>query len=315
MPLSILLASFLTVVQLNCENLFDCHHDSLKQDTEFLPSAPRRWTPYRYWRKVDNIARARVSSTSDTTGHRLPDLVALCEVENDSVVRDLARRSLLRTGRYRYFVTDSPDGRGIDVALLYHEFSFAPISHASLRVPTVGGMPPTRDILYVSGRIITDDTLHVFVVHSPSRRDGERATRPYRMTVARRLCAAIDSVRGVSPGARIIVAGDFNDYSGDPALDYICSKSMSDVTASARGANGAKGTYFYKNRWGSLDHILLSHSLLANFVSARVNDARFLLEYDYGYGGVKPRRTYSGYRYSPDGYSDHLPLVVRLRFD
>lgn len=313
MSLCVLLVSFLTFVELNCENLFDCRHDSLKHDTEFLPEAPRRWTSGRYWRKLDNISKAILSCGEDSSDFVIPDLVALCEVENDSVLRDLTRRSLLRGARYGYVVTDSPDERGIDVALLYHEFSFAPIAHSSLRVNAVDGMPPTRDILYVSGRIITDDTLHVFVVHAPSRYGGERATRPYRMAAAMRLCEAIDSVRAVSADAKIIVAGDFNDYPSAPAIDSVCARGMVNVTASACGHNGARGTYRYKGKWGNIDHILLSHSLLDRFESCRVNDAPFLLEDDEKYGGVKPRRTYVGYRYRRDGCSDHLPLVVRLR--
>ena len=46
-----------------------------------------------------------------------PALVGLCEVENDSVLRDLTRRSPLKELSYRYVMTSSPDLRGIDVAL------------------------------------------------------------------------------------------------------------------------------------------------------------------------------------------------------
>lgn len=312
MSVGLLLISFLTFVELNCENLFDCRHDSLKDDTEYLPESPRRWIPSRYWRKLDNIGRAIISCGEDTADCYIPDLVALCEVENDSVLRDLTKRSLLRNARYGYVMTDSPDERGIDVALLYHEFSFAPIRHSSLRIKPEGRMGATRDILYVAGRLINDDTLHVFVVHAPSRRDGERATRPHRLAVARRLCEAIDSIRGVQPQAGIIVAGDFNDYAADSALSYIGCHGMTNVTAIARGSHGAKATYRYKGRWGSLDHVFLSASLMPRFEWSRINDAPFLTEPDKTYGGVKPRRTYVGYRYRRDGYSDHLPLVVRI---
>ena len=313
MCLSLLLASFLTIVQLNCENLFDCRHDTLKQDTEFLPEAPRHWTPNRYWRKLDSIGRAILSCGEDSSDCVIPDLVALCEVENDSVLRDLTKRSLLRNARYGYIMTDSPDERGIDVALLYHEFSFAPIKHSSIRILPMKGMDATRDILYVAGRIITDDTLHIFVVHAPSRRGGERATRHHRMAVASRLCHAIDSIRNISPSAKIIVAGDFNAYPGERSLAAIAAHGMADATATARGKNGAKGTYRYKGRWGNLDHIMLSGPLLDLLEWCRVNDSKFLIEEEEIYGGVKPKRTYNGYRYRRDGVSDHLPLVVRLR--
>lgn len=143
--LSLLLSSFLVFAELNCENLFDCRHDSLKQDMEFLPEAGRHWTPWRYWRKVNNISKAIVSCGYGAAGDgidgicgdgdfRFPDFVALCEVENDSVMRDLTRRSLLRTARYEYVMTNSADERGIDVALMYSPFAFAPIRHYPLRV-------------------------------------------------------------------------------------------------------------------------------------------------------------------------------------
>lgn len=323
--LSLLLSSFLVFAELNCENLFDCRHDSLKQDMEFLPEAGRHWTPWRYWRKMNNISKAIVSCGYGAAGDgidgicgdgdfRFPDFVALCEVENDSVMRDLTRRSLLRTARYEYVMTNSADERGIDVALMYSPFAFAPIRHYPIRVEPVTGMQPTRDILYVSGFTVSDDTLHIFVLHAPSRIGGERHSRPFREAVARRLCASVDSVRRLSPDAKIVVAGDFNDYADEPALSLFLSHGLVDVSAGARGLYGrARGTYRYNGRWGSLDHILMSSSLASRIMSAFVNDSPFLLEKDKKYGGFKPFRSYTGYRFSPDGTSDHLPLVVRFK--
>lgn len=312
MLLSLLLSSLLTFVELNCENLFDCRHDSLKNDTEFLPDAPRHWTERKYWRKIDRIAKTITACGGDTAGFDLPDIVALCEVENDSVMRDLTRRSALRNAGYDYIITDSPDERGIDVALMYHRFSFSPISHRSLRIAPVEGMRPTRDILYVSGLSADGDTLHVFVVHAPSRFGGERLTLPFRMTVARRLCAAVDSVRAASQSARIIVAGDFNDGVDGKSLLYCYSYGLYNSTRSAVGRNGAMGTYRYKGRWERIDHVLISEPLLSRLQSSVILDAPFLLVEDGLYGGVKPRRTFNGYQYDSGGFSDHLPLVVRF---
>ena len=115
--LSLLLASFLTLVELNCENLFDCHHDSLKQDYAFLPDGTYHWTPNKYWKKLNNIGQT-ILSCSDSTTLMLPDIVALTEVENDSVMRDLTKRSLLRNAKYEYIMTSSPDIRGIEVVLI-----------------------------------------------------------------------------------------------------------------------------------------------------------------------------------------------------
>ena len=304
MAIALLLVSWLTLVELNCENLFDCYHDSLKQDTEWLPASVRKWTPDRYWRKVNNIGQEILSCQEDG----LPDLVALVEVENDSVLRDLTRRSLLRNAGYQYLMTQSPDVRGIDVALLYQPFSFRPICYDDLDVQPLEGMRPTRDILYVQGETMNGDTLHVFVVHAPSRYGGEKATRPNRRVVMERIVGAIHLL---PPDAKVIVAGDFNDYADSPSLLFLEGHGLHNVTKDVVGSHGAKGTYRYKGRWQSIDHVLVSTVLCDSVAQTFVHDAPFLLEEDKKYGGFKPFRTYNGYRYQR-GFSDHLTLVVRF---
>ena len=302
----------LTVVELNVENLFDTHHDSLKRDEDFLPEGRYRWTPSRYWRKLNRLGQTIIACGTDTTRWELPDLVALCEVENDTVLHDLTRRSLLRRAGYEYVMTDSPDERGIDVALMYSPYSFRLIESHSVRVNPVKGMRPTRDILYASGVTASGDTLHVIVAHLPSRRGGEKYSRPFRMAAARQVAAVIDSIyNNVSVEAKIIVAGDFNDYSYSESLQLLRSKRMVEVSQGAKGRNGAKGTYRYQGQWGSLDHILASRNLADGLIECYINDAEFLIEHDEKYGGVKPHRNYIGPRYN-NGFSDHLPLVARF---
>lgn len=304
MLISLILSSVLTFVELNCENLFDTRHDSLKQDTEFLPEGARYWTKTKYWRKLNNIGQ-EILSCSD----RLPDLVALCEVENDTVLHDLTRRSLLRNAGYEYLMTESRDLRGIDVALLYQPVAFRPLCYEYIEVPLVKGMRPTRDILYVQGLTLSFDTLHVFVVHAPSRYGGEKASRPYRLQVSNTLCKAISRLSN----RNIIVAGDFNDYASSPALLQLEQNNLINVTKWKKGQTGLRGNYRYKGEWHSLDHILLSASMAAHVDTAYIHAPTFLLEEDPQYGGFRPRRTFQGYRYRRGGFSDHLPLVVVLR--
>lgn len=307
-----LLLSLFTFVELNTENLFDCKHDSLKADTEFLPSSYRHWTPYRYWRKLNRVGQTIIACGEHDGSYTAPDMVALLEVENDSVLFDLTKRSTLRMARYEYVMTDSPDERGIDVALLYSPFSFRLLSHCSIRIPPMEGLKPTRDILYVKGQTIDDDTLHVFVVHAPSRSGGELETRRHRMHVARRLLSSVDSIRTVAPDARIIVAGDFNDTNKDASVTLLESNGLRDVTKGVKGTHGAKATYRYRGLWQSLDHVFCSPMMADRVVEAAVGDFPFLLEEDEKYGGRRPKPTYQGMKYH-DGFSDHLPLVVRFR--
>ena len=300
---SLIKAQTFTLVELNCENLFDARHDSLKHDQEYLPDGTRHWTHGRYWQKVNAIGQ-EILAASDS----LPDLVALVEVENDSVLHALTRRSLLANAGYQYLMTSSPDVRGIDVALLYLPRRFTLLGHESIGVPLSADQRPTRDILYIKGVIGTVDTLHVYVVHAPSRWGGERRTRPNRLRVAEVMSRHIQTL---GPQARVVVAGDFNDYADSPSLQYLYRQGLTNVTARARGSHGgARGTYRFRGEWRSIDHVLASPPLAARVDSVYIHDAPFLLEDDDRYGGRKPRRTFQGYRYQPPGFSDHLPLVV-----
>ena len=311
MILSLLLSGFLTLVELNCENLFDYTHDEGKQDTEYLPGTTRHWTRNRYWHKLNNIAQELLSCSTDYGG--IPGLIALCEVENDSVMRDLTRRSLLRNAGYEYLMTSSPDMRGIDVALVYSPYSFLPIRSYPIRVEPIEGMRATRDILYACGETVSGDTLHVFVVHQPSRFGGENYTRPFRKVVADKVCASVDSIRVLSPNAKVLVAGDFNDGAYSPSMQQYYQRGLINLTKDARGDNGVKGTYRYQGEWESIDHILGSAYIYNKLDTAYIHSPLFLLEEDEKSGGYRPRRTYIGPRYQ-GGYSDHLPLVVRFTF-
>ena len=311
MILSLLLSGFLTFVELNCENMFDYTHDAGKQDTEFLPESDRHWMSKRYWQKLNMLAQEILSCSSDDAG--IPDLIALCEVENDSVMHDFTRRSLLRNADYQYLMTSSPDQRGIDVALLYAPSSFAPIRSYAIRVTPVEGMRATRDILYACGETVSGDTLHVFVVHQPSKFGGEKHSRPFRLAVAERLCASIDSIRAIMPDAKLLIAGDFNDGAVSPSLLLYEQHGLVNLTKYAQGANGVRGSYRYKGEWESIDHILGSSYIYNKVDTAFIHAPQFLLEDDLQYGGYRPRRTFVGPRYQ-GGFSDHLPLVVRFTF-
>ena len=309
MFLTLLLSGFLTFVELNCENLFDYHHDEGKDDTEYLPEATRHWTKKRYWQKLNNIAQELLSCSDDG----IPDMIALCEVENDSVLHDLTSRSLLRNAGYEYLMTNSPDLRGIDVALLYSPYTFAPIRSYSIRVTPVEQMRPTRDILYACGQTVSGDTLHVFVVHFPSRFGGEKYSRPFRQAAADRLCQSIDSIQAVTSEPKILIAGDFNDGDESLIIKQIEQHDIRNLTKEASAPKGVHGTYRYKGQWESIDHILGSPSISNKVGAAFIHAPEFLLEEEKRYGGYRPRRTYNGPRYQP-GYSDHLPLVVRFRW-
>lgn len=310
------------VMSWNVENLFDIRHDSLKNDQEFLPDALRRWHYGRYKKKLNNISRV-ITAVGEWDP---PALVGLCEVENDSVLRDLTRYSALKEHNYRYVITNSPDERGIDVALLYQPGQFKLLAYRSVSVGTFSQRSrPTRDILHVSGLLLTEDTLDVLVCHLPSRSGGVTESEPYRLFVARKLRAQADSLMAARQRPKLLIMGDFNDYPKNRSIAGVLEaiappqKPTPDKLYHLLARKALRrdfGSYKYQGEWGLLDHLIVSGTLLnasENFFTdetkADVARLPFLLTKDEKYGKLQPFRTYYGMKYQ-GGYSDHLPIYT-----
>ena len=285
----------------NVENLFDTIPDEGFRDEEFLPHGERHWTSFRYWQKLTEIAKV-IAAVADDGG--FPDLIGLCEVENDSVLTTLTERSILRTMGYHYVMTESEDERGIDCGLLYFPDRFRLLEHRGIRVPSrKHGYRATRDILYAKGLILCAenrlDTLHVLVAHLPSRAGGQEGERN-RMLAAETLWSVVDSLQ--TNTSSVLVMGDFNAGRNDRVFKR-CPLRVADDPKDP-------GTYCYQGIWQWLDHILVSPSLAGNSVAHSVR-LPWLLEENKTYGVDMPRRTYRGPAYH-GGISDHLPLVMDL---
>lgn len=297
----------------NVENLFDTKDDTLKNDNEFLPDAMRRWNYHRYKNKLNHIAKVIIASGNEY----VPDLVGLCEVENDTCLRDLVKYSPLREADYRYVMTNSPDERGIDVALLYQRSTFKLIDKKSIHVPVEKlKRSPTREILHVAGKIISGDTLDILVCHFPSRSGGNKKTESYRLLASHILQNTIDSLKKVRTIPYLIVMGDFND--GPQSLSV---SRLNKIGLYNMMENKKEGTYRYRGHWEILDQILVSKNLLNNKGRIHTSEEKakiirypYLLEEDDKYGGDKPYRTYNGIKYQ-GGYSDHLPVYVDILLD
>ena len=316
------------VLEWNVENLFDPNDDPQKQDDDFTPAALRRWTWHRFMKKLENVGKTIAAAG----GVSAPDLVALCEVENDTVLEKLTKVSVLKRAGYRYFVTSSLDSRGINVALLYRPLSFAPVCTEIIR-PDFSGLPRkfSRDVLLVSGRIVTGDTLDVFVCHFPSRLDRYKHGALYRERLARQVRRKADSLFKVRRHANVIITGDFNDV---PQSSLLCrhlgaqplmqdssefrDDRLFNLMHRSGGGGNVKGTYCYKGKWETIDNFVVNGRLLRkssplslSLDGCRIFAAPFLLvDKD---GEKVPFRTYNGMRYL-GGFSDHLPLVARFSF-
>lgn len=313
------------VMELNAENLFDPIDDPAKDDDVFLPTAVRRWTWRRLMRKLDNVGK----TVAACGGNALPDIVALCEVENDTVMWRLVRASVLRRGGYDYFLGSGDDERGINVAMLYRSVSFKPFFHESLH-PDFRGLPAkrTRDVLHVSGRIVTGDTLDVFVCHMPSKIDPHKEGRPYRERIGTMLRRKSDSICRARKAPNVIITGDFNDGPQSATLARAlgaaplthglmpCGQCLYSLVGRESGTGRIRGTYYYQGFWELLDNMVVNGRMLSSRSGiylpeggCRIFCAPFLLvERD---GELIPWHTYDGMRYS-GGFSDHLPIVAHF---
>ncbi|MCL2290324.1 MAG: endonuclease [Bacteroidetes bacterium] len=308
----------------NVENLFDPEKDPDKNDEAFTPTGFYRWTYKRFYKKLNDIAKVFLAMNA----WEPPDIIGLAEIENANVLKKLCYTTGLKAYRYRYVHYDSPDARGIDVALLYRKDRIQIIE--SYPVPVVFPFEPTaknRDILYAKALMAKEDTLHLFVNHWTSRFGGHGATIPKRNYYAQVLRKQVDSLLFINSNAYIIIMGDFNDYPTDESmLTYLQAKKYENETTEGTlfnlmfpllGKN--RGTHKSQEFWGCLDQFIVSKSLLNNENKWQVEnreaiifDAPFLLTVDEKYGGVKTFRTYMGPKYL-GGYSDHLPVKIILR--
>ena len=308
----------------NVENFFDNENDSLTLDDEFLPDGARHWTNYKYKKKLNNIYKVIVA----VGGWEPPEIVGLCEVENEYVLEDLVNKTPLAKYEYKIIHKESRDQRGIDVALLYLKNKFKILQTRFIPIKQWNIPMNTRDILFVKGVTSTNDTLNIFVNHWISRYSGIIESSKKRNFIASVLRQYVDSIFALDMHANIIIMGDFNDEPLDDSvlrtldtktdLSEIIPGRLYNLSYVFRD-NNKIGSIKYKGTWFMFDQFIVSASLLQreNQLYLESDDIHlfspdFLLEEDNTYYGFKPYRTYVGYRYQ-GGFSDHLPVYIDLR--
>ena len=224
-------------------------------------------------------------------------MVGLEEVENAACLRRLCYT--LRRREYDFVHYEGPDRRGIDVAFIYKKARVDTINSRAIKVNGEGLI--TRDILYVCAQVDKRDTIHFFVCHLPSQRGGTAETEWKREIAKKTLQQAVDSVFGIYPEAKMVVMGDMNSA---PKEDL---KGLANRMTDIKGM----GTHKWHGQWTCLDQFYTSPSM-DSISTVRIYDAEWIMEPDEKYMGLKPKRTYNGYRYQ-NGYSDHLPIILECR--
>lgn len=314
-----------TLAFYNVENLFDTTNDTLIFDDDRTPEGKYHWTEERYTKKIERVAQV-LSNVGKPTTPTSPDIIGLCEIENRSVLEDLVRHPLLRDKAYGIVHFDSPDGRGIDVALLFKKSVYIPTSfksHRLLLFDDMGERKYTRDQLVVGG-VMDQEALYCIVNHWPSRRGGAARSQPHRIRAALLNKRIIDSIQRLNREAKIISMGDLNDDPRDDSLKKILKTqgephlldSVSLYNPMEKLYKKGIGSLAYRDRWNLFDQFFMTPNLIRedkqelSFWKAGVYAPAYLRTRKGRYKGY-PLRTYTGTQYA-GGYSDHFPVYLFL---
>ncbi|MFI3330402.1 MAG: endonuclease/exonuclease/phosphatase family protein [Rikenellaceae bacterium] len=270
-----------TLAFYNVENLFDTLPSPNYADQDFTPTGKYKWTSDKYRAKIENISYAIDQISAD--------IIGLCEIENESVIRDLVIN--LKTD-YNYLVLSNGDRRGINMALLYKGDKFTPTLSRKLASGT------KRSFYLIQGRL-DKSPINIIIVHLASNYNSEK----FR---ALNLLALNKYAQELS-GEQTIIMGDFNSSPTDKIFRDNMPKDY--LNPFREFALKSMGSCAYKGVWMMYDNILLSKSFATDsplkFKAKGILIQEELLDKDSGF----PRRCFAQGRYQ-NGYSDHLPVWV-----
>jgi len=309
----------------NIENAFWPENDSLRQDDEFTPDGIRHWTKSRLRQKLLQLTRVIVAAGDGMA----PMIVGLAEVEGDSVMHYWTHSTPLWDQHYNYIVSDGPDVRGIQTALLYQPLDFKLLNADFHRVKMPEGLRETRDVLHAAGRVVSGDTLDVIVCHLPSRLGGAKQTQSARDAAHQTVMHVADSLRMLRQNPNIVIMGDMNDYARSSKAwwgkDF--ENLMIPLQKSLKYHPSHYGSHKYQGEWGYLDQFVVNSELKTRsekmnatqektisgpkveISNPRVFYLPFMLAEDTSHLGHRPKRSYYGYQFE-GGYSDHLPILL-----
>ncbi|MDC1062909.1 endonuclease/exonuclease/phosphatase family protein [Flavobacteriales bacterium] len=291
----------------NVENLFDTIDSPNTKDEEFLPSSEKKWDSYRYNYKLNQLEKVFNEIIEKENEKNLPDIIGLCEVENKFVIEDLLKTDVFKNHNYFIVHKESPDGRGIDCALLVDR-KFEVLQNDFIQINNPKESRTTRDIVY-SKLKFKNQIINVFVNHWPSRWGGQEASNHKRVFVAEVLRKYID--KNISQNDFNLIMGDFNDYPNNESLDKILVKDDLLNLMSTSQVSGL-GSYNYKGNWDWLDQIIVSNETPSfKLIKFGAFNEDFMM-YTNKKGEVYPNRSFGGNNWYA-GYSDHLPVFLKMK--
>lgn len=336
-----------TVAFYNFENLFDTINDPRTNDEEWTPNGNMRWTSEKYQKKLENLSRVLSEIGTNENQHNLPTIIGGVEIENRRVLEDLVKMPKLLSGDYGIVHFDSPDKRGIDVALLYNKKHFKPTSYVNIPLliyrhqagkedkkdkgeesddktfedKTTDERVYTRDQLLVTG-FLDGEEINIIVNHWPSRSGGEKKSSPFREAAGALNRKIIDSLVNINPHAKIMTMGDLNDGSYNKSVKVMLGAKLKKDQAKEAGdiynpfeqmAKEGNATLFYRDAGDIFDQIMVSQQfILPDYSSFRywkagIFNKPYLIQTTGQYKGYPLRNNPS-----EPGFSDHFPVYIYL---
>ena len=315
-----------TVAFYNLENLFDTINDPTKNDEASPIMEIKADQGEIYKKKVHNMARV-ISDIGEEVTNNSPAIIGVAEVENVTVLEDVANDPLLLSKDYGIIHFDSPDGRGIDVGLMYQKALFQPISKSKHELKIYDDLTReriyTRDQLLVTGKL-EGETIHVIVNHWPSRRGGEARSRAKRVAAAKLSKHIIDSLQVIDPYAKIITMGDLNDDPTNASVKDVLKAKRKQEDVELKGIYNPMidfykrglGSNAYRDSWSLFDQIMVTKPLIEKdfssfrYYKAGIYNKNYLTNKKGRYKGY-PLRSFADGGFT-DGFSDHFPVYIYL---
>jgi hypothetical protein len=261
---------------------------------------------------------SREAQLSRTIGSVLgcPTILGVQEVENARLLVSLAEQVADICG-FVYTIShqDSPDARGMDVALLAHPGRVTvqavvleqgcTARETAVRDPVgacpagqfpLHSRPPLRVELLVDGVAYT-----VYVNHFKSKREGEAETAAWRLAQAEHQNELVQQGLAADPQSRIVVLGDFNDYEQSPPLVALTRPAGALVNALLTIPDEERYSYIFGGAAQLIDGILLSPAMVEQVVQATIVHVN--ADYPAGWGEAQIDSLYRS--------ADHdIPLLV-----
>ncbi|MBA0883372.1 endonuclease/exonuclease/phosphatase family protein [Flavobacterium undicola] len=332
-----------TLAFYNFENLFDTINNPDTNDDEWTPQGTQRWTSKKYHQKLENLARV-VLEIGTAENANSPTFIACSEIENRGVLEDLIQQPKMAMQDYGIIHFDSPDKRGIDVALLFQKKYFKPTSYANIPlyiyqnktqhqelastseeqddevVSTFQNRVFTRDQLLVTG-FLDGEEINIIVNHWPSRAGGEKKSSPFREEAGILNRKIIDSLQKINPDAKVITLGDLNDSPFNNSIKKALGANSQKQDVPEFGiynpfeemAKKGLGTIAFRDSWDIFDQIMVTKSLIKNDFStyqywkAGIFNKSYLIQSSGQYKGYPKRHSATEV-----GFSDHFPVYIYL---